>query len=149
MLYMYIGGGAVSNEQSYLLGSIVVRCKNRRWAALICAAARIAGLASNDCLGPLDTALLTSPEEESGDSSTLAHTPHLDFWQISEDIWQRLSSACDDLFSDVDSASYTPSFTRSTQSEKIGFQLASWASAHSTAVSQPPTFGVKHAHTFL
>ena len=136
MLYMYIGGGAVDHEQSYLLGGIVVNCKNWRWAALICAAARIAGLASNNCFGPLDSALLTSPEEEGGDSSTLANTALLDFWQLTEDTWQELSSSCDDLLSAVDSATYTETFTRATQSERIGVQLASWARTHATAVSQ-------------
>ena len=49
VLYMYVGGGAVDHEQSYLLGGLVVVFKNWRWAALAYSAARVVGLASNSC----------------------------------------------------------------------------------------------------
>ena len=54
MLYMYVGGGAVDYEQSYLLGGLVVACKNWRWGALVSSAARVAALTSNNCLRPPD-----------------------------------------------------------------------------------------------
>ena len=136
MLYMYIGGGAVDHEQSYLLGGIVVNCKNWRWAALMCAAARIAGLASNNCFGCLNHGLLTSQEEEDGDPSSLATTAHLEFWELTQDIWQRLSTSSDDVLASVDSSTYTETFTRATQSQRIGVQLDAWARTYATAVSQ-------------
>ena len=58
ILYAYLGGSVVDHEQSYLLGSLVVSCKSWRWAALVYAAAKVAGLASNNTLGSLSSFLV-------------------------------------------------------------------------------------------
>ena len=71
VLYMYIGGGAVDHEQSYLLGGVVVSYKNWRWAALVYAATRMAGLASNNSLGPLNSALMIPMDGEDGELTTV------------------------------------------------------------------------------
>ena len=136
IVYMYIGGGAVDHEQSYLLGGILVNCKNWQWAALMCAAARIAGLASNNCFGCLNHAFLTSQEDEDGDPSSIASGAQHKFFDLTQDIWHRLSTSSGDVLASVDSPTYTETFTRATQSQRIGVQLASWASTHATAVSQ-------------
>ena len=68
---MYIGGGAVDHEQSYLLGGVVVSYKDWRWAALVYAATRMAGLASNNSLGPLNSALMIPMDGEDGELTTV------------------------------------------------------------------------------
>ena len=67
-LYMYVGGGAVDHEQSYLLGGLVVVCKNWKWAALMYAAARIAGLASNNNFGNIAQELVISDDDDTTDT---------------------------------------------------------------------------------
>ena len=44
LVYMYLGGGAVGDEQSQILSGIVVNCKSWRWAYLVCAAARLVAM---------------------------------------------------------------------------------------------------------
>ena len=95
---MYVGGGAVDYEQSYLLGGLVVVCKNWRWAALVSSAARVAALASNNCLGPLETELMITSDRESNESVTLPDTPpRRDFQQLCDKVWQGLCLSCDDV----------------------------------------------------
>ena len=89
MLYMYIGGGAVDHEQSYLLGGFVVLCKSWRWAALVYAAATVAALASNNSLGSLSSALVIPIDGEDSDSMTSVPPPHLGFHQLCDSIWLR------------------------------------------------------------
>ena len=96
MLYMYLGRGAVDYEQSYLLGGLVAISKQWPWAALASSAARVAGLASNNCLGPLDTALMIPSDHEGTDSITLPHTPHLEFQQLCGNVWHRLCTVSDE-----------------------------------------------------
>ena len=53
MVYMYLGGGTVDQEQSQLLQGIVVNCKSWTWASYVLAAARITGLMCDNPLGPV------------------------------------------------------------------------------------------------
>ena len=136
MFYMYIGGGDVDHEQFYLLGGIIANCKNWQWAALVCAAARIAGLASNNCLGFLNHAFLTSQEDEDRDPSSIVSGAQHEFFDLTQDIWHRLSTSSGDVLASVDCATYSGTFTRATQSQKNGVQLDAWAKAHATEVSE-------------
>ena len=132
---MYVGGGAVDYEQYYLLGGLVVVCKNWRWAALVPSAARVAALASNNCLGPLDTALMITSDHEGTDSMTLPHTPHLEFQQLCDKLLHRLCSSSDDFAAAMNTPTYTDAFARSTQSRRADNQLTSWRSLYSDARS--------------
>ena len=134
VLYMYVGGGAVDHEQSYLLGGLVVLCKNWRWAALAYAAARVVGLASNNSLGSLNSALVTPYDNEDPDSTSSALPPDFGFRLFCENIWQRASSSCCDLLDDLEKQRRSDRSARSTQSENVGHQLASLKSENYEAV---------------
>ena len=69
MLYMYIGGGAVDDNQSYLIGGLVVICKNWRWAALTHAASRLAGQVCFNSLGPINPELVLPENGRSKDTT--------------------------------------------------------------------------------
>ena len=86
VLYMYIGGSAVDHEQSYLLGSVMISCQVWRWAALVCAAARIVGPTCNNSLGPLNPALVIPMDGEDGDSTMAAHTA---CQNLCKDAWEQ------------------------------------------------------------
>ena len=88
---MYIGGGAVDHEQSYLLGGVVVSCKDWRWAALVYAAARIVGPTCNNSLGPLNPALVIPMDGEDGDSTMAAHTA---CQNLCKDTWEQANCQC-------------------------------------------------------
>ena len=135
VLYMYIGGGAVDHEQSYLLGGLVVLCKSWRWAALVYAAARVVGLASNNSLGPFSSELVISIDDEDKESTTSMLSPHLDFHELCESIWKSACSSCDNMLYDMEKQNRTDRRARSIQSETIGFQLSSLKSAHAAAVT--------------
>ena len=132
MLYMYIGGGAVDHEQSYLLGSLVVSCKSWRWAALLYAAARVATLASNNSLGPLSSALVIPMDGEDSDSTTATH---LGFQQLCDSMWGRVCATCNDMLYDLEKQSRTDRGTRSAQSKCVGVQLDSLRDAHAAEVT--------------
>ena len=79
---MYVGGGAVDNEQSFLLGCLVVVCKTWKWAAMMCAAARIAGLASNNYFGNIAQELVMSDDDDDTDSIPTELLPTFVFSEI-------------------------------------------------------------------
>ena len=136
VLYMYVGGGAVDHEQSYLLGGLVVICKNWRWAALASAAARVAGLASNNFLGSLSPALVIPFDDEASDAMTTELPPHRLFEQRCDSMWLRVCSSFGDLLLDVEKPRSIERSARSSQSEKVGRQLATLKSVHADAVKR-------------
>ena len=131
MLYMYIGGSAVYHKQSYLLGSLVVSCKSWRWAALLYAAARVATLASNNSLGPLNSHLMRPMDEDERDSTT---ETVCSFQQVCESMWGRVRETCNDLLYELEEEWCTDKSMRSVQSQGVGEQLASLFDAHAADV---------------
>ena len=129
---MYIGGGAVDHEQSYLLGGLVVSCKSWRWAALVYAATRVVGLASNNSLGPLNSALVIPMDGEDDDSTAATR---LGFQQLCDSMWERANASCNDMLYDLGKERRTHRSARSTQSETVGIQLDSLKSAHVAEVT--------------
>ena len=65
-VYMYLGGGAVGEEQSEIISGIVVICKSWRWSFLVCAACRLVAMTKHNFLGGLEKLLMASEEGESG-----------------------------------------------------------------------------------
>ena len=53
-VYMYLGGGAVGEEQSEIISGIVVICKSWRWSFLVCAACRLVAMTKHNFLGGLE-----------------------------------------------------------------------------------------------
>ena len=131
---MYVGGGAVDHEQSYLLGGIVVICKSWRWAALVYSAVRIAALACNNSIGSFDPSLVVCDENETSESTTSTQTPVVDFRKLTEETWLRVDSLCKNLMYDVDVPQRIGRHVRSTQSENVGIQLASLKQTHAAEV---------------
>ena len=130
---MYIGGGAVGHEQSYLLGGVVVSCKNWRWAALVYAATRIAGLASNNTLGPLNSGLVIPMDGEDGD---LAAATQVDFEQLCEDMFERANVVCcNHMLWDLGKQSRFDRGRRELQSTTVGIQLDKAKAEHADGVS--------------
>ena len=124
---MYIGGGAVYHEQSYLLGSLVVSCKNWRWAALLYAAARVVTLASNNSLGPLNSNLMRPMDEDERNSTT---ETVCSFQKVCESIWERVRGTCNEMLYELDEEGCADESMRSVQSKGIGEQLNSLFYAH-------------------
>ena len=129
MLYMYIGGSAVYHKQSYLLG--VVSCKSWRWAALLYAAARVATLASNNSLGPLNSHLMRPMDEDERDSTT---ETVCSFQQVCESMWGRVRETCNESLYELDEEWCTDKSMRSVQSQGVGEQLASLFDDHAADV---------------
>ena len=48
-------------------------------------------------VGPLDTALMITNDHEGNDSVTLPHTPHHEFQQLCDKVWQGLCLSSDDV----------------------------------------------------
>ena len=92
-LYMYVGGGAVDHEQSYLLGGLVVVCKNWKWAALMYAAARVAGLASNNNFGHIAQDLVISNDDDDTDSIPTELHPTIAVPKLCKVMWEQLCSS--------------------------------------------------------
>ena len=128
---MYIGGGAVDYEQSYLLGCLVVVCKSWKWAALVYAAARVAGLASNNSLGPLNSALVISMDGEEGD---LLVKTRSEFKGLSESVWQRTRACWTEKLNDPGREKPQQASERSVQSATVGLQLDKSKSEHAASV---------------
>ena len=63
LVYMYLGGGAVGDEQSQILSGIVVNCKSWRWAHLVCCAARLLAMAKMNFLNNIHRDLLMASDE--------------------------------------------------------------------------------------
>ena len=134
VLYMYIGGDAVDHERSVLLGGVVVICQNWRWAALSYAAARVAGLACNNTLGPMNPALVIPEDDKASDAMTLDTPQHLAFPDLCENMWLRVRASCDDLLYDLETQRRSDNSARSTQSVNAGIQLEYLLSKHNVAV---------------
>ena len=58
----------MDNEQSFLLGGLVVVCKNWKSAAMMYTSARIAGLASNNNFGNIAQELVISDDDDGTDT---------------------------------------------------------------------------------
>ena len=119
---MYIGGGVVDHEQSYLLGSVMISCQVWRCAALVYAAARIVGLACNNSLGPLNPALVIPMDGEDGESTMAAHTA---FENLCKDTWEQANCQCCNwmLVDHMEERRFDLD-RRERQSEAVGTQLA-------------------------
>ena len=101
MLYMYIGGGAVDNNQSFLIGGLVVVCRNWRWAALTHAATRLAGQACQNSLGPISPELVLPEDSRSGGTTTPPEPACMQFDEYCENVWTLLCKKCDNPFYDL------------------------------------------------
>ena len=96
MLYMYHGGGAVDNAMPFLLGGLVVLCKNWRWAAFAHAAARVAGLTSHNHLEHFSEELVIPFEDEGNDAAAMKSSATTDFTQKCEVVWDNMTKTLDD-----------------------------------------------------
>ena len=115
-------GDAVDHEQSYLLGGVVVSCKDWRWAALVYAAARRVGLACNNSLDPLNPALVIPMDGGDGDSTMAAHTA---FQNLCKDTWEQANcQCCNWMLADHTEERRFDLDRRERQSEAVGTQLA-------------------------
>ena len=129
---MYIGGGAVDHEQSYLLDGVVVTCKHWRWAALVYAAARIVGLACNNSLGPLDSSLVIPMD---GEDHEVAMVTRDAFQTLCNDTWgQANRQCCNEVLVDHTEGSRFDLNCRVRQSEAVGTQLAKEREKHEPIV---------------
>ena len=132
VLCLYIGGGAVDHEQSYLLGGVVVTCKHWRWAALVYAAARIVGLACNNSLGPLNSSLVIPMD---GEDHEVAMVTRDAFQTLCNDTWgQANRQCCNEVLVDHTEGSRFDLNCRVRQSEAVGTQLAKERETHEAAV---------------
>ena len=103
---MYVGGGAVDHEQSYLLGGLVVVCKNWECAALMYAAARVAGLASNNNIGHIAQELVISNDGDDTDSIPTELRPTIAFPKLCKVMWEQLCSSSKYLTADIVNETY-------------------------------------------
>ena len=123
MLYMYIGGHTICQQQSNLLSNLVVSCKSWRWAALLYAAARIATLGSSNSLGPLKSNLIKPTDEDERESTTKTVDS---FQQVCESMWGRVCRTCKDELYETDENRYINKSMRSKQLLSVGSQLTYW-----------------------
>ena len=132
VLYMYLGGGCVAHEQSYLLGGVVVNCKDWRWAALVYAAARIAGIACNNPLGPLDADLVILMDGEDGEAAMA--TRH-EFQSLCQSIYDTVNDKCyNDALVELSPQNRYKYTWRQLQSGAVGAQLVRQRQAHEAKV---------------
>ena len=131
VVYMYIGGGAVDYDQSYLLGGLVVSCKGWRWAALVYVATRVVGLASNNSLGPLNPALMVSMDAEDGDLTAPACEG---FREFCEGMWEQTRMCCKGMLDDPGKVKSYEKKDRSAHSATVGRQIDEWKSEHADSV---------------
>ena len=126
---MYIGGGAVDHEQSYLLGGIVVTCKRWRWAGLVYAAARIVGLACNNSLGPLESNLVISMDSEDDEKAIQKCE---EFQSLCKDTWEEVNRECfnKELVDHTGERPFLHLDCRSRQAQAVGTQLAEERKEH-------------------
>ena len=96
------------------------------------AAARVAGLASNNTLGSLSSFLMIPMDGEESDFTTATR---LRFQQHCDSMWGRICAICNDKLEDLDKERHTDTGTRSAQSEAVGMQLDSLRRAHAAEVS--------------
>ena len=92
MVYIYVGEGAVVDEQPYLLGVLVARCISWRWTGLLYAAMRIMALRCNNNLGPLHEFLVDSEDDVERNTTNFLH----DMARI----WEGAGTCCDELVAD-------------------------------------------------
>ena len=128
---MYIGGGGVDYEQSYLLGGLVVVCKSWKWAALVYAAARVVGLASSNSLGPLNSALEISMDGEEGDALEAIRNG---FNELCERVWQKTRACTTPELNDPGRETRLEKNERSIQSEHVGRLLGKLSSDNEVSV---------------
>ena len=112
---MYIGGGAVTYEQSFLLGGLVILCKSWRWAAWVYAAARILALACSNSLGPFHKELVIREDDEADNG----------FLHLCDSTWSALCFSAGYVFNDLDKLSRNK-IARSVQCCCVGHQLQTW-----------------------
>ena len=101
MLYLYIGGGAVDNKQSFLIGGLVVVCENWRWAALTHASSRLAGQAYQNSLGPKISELILVENSISGNRATQEKAVCMQFNEYRGTFWTQLCERCDKAIHDL------------------------------------------------
>ena len=92
----------------------------------------MAGLASNNSLGPLSSFLMIPMDGEESDSTTATH---LGFQQLCDSMWGRVCATCNDMLYDLEKESRTDRGARSAQSECVGVQLDSLWNAHAAEVT--------------
>ena len=136
VLYMYVGGGAVDNEQSFLLGRLVVVCKNWKWAAMMYAAARIAGLACTNYFGNVAQELVVSADDDGTDTIATELLPTCAFPKLCEDVWKQLCSSSEFLVSIIVENTFVTSDERSMQPQAIGRQLEQWKKSYAAEVNE-------------
>ena len=92
-VYMYVGGGAVDSEQSYLLSGILILCKSWKWAALSYTATRLAGLASCNYFGSMrEACVFTSSNSEPCEDPAASTSPEAAFCMVVEEQWRSLEA---------------------------------------------------------
>ena len=118
-VYMYIGGGGVDYEQSYLLGGLVVNCKSWTWAALVYAAARMVGRARSNPLGPLNSDLQVAMEGEEKEALDAIRSK---FNEHCESVWTRIRECTTPRLHDLETTEIEKS-ERPAQCEHIACVL--------------------------
>ena len=111
---MYIGGGAVDNDQSFLIGGLVVVCKNWRWAALAHAASRLAGQVCHNSLGPISPELVLPDNSRSVDATTPEAAADWQFHEYCNEVWNKLCEHCERTFYDLNIEDKASKEVRST-----------------------------------
>ena len=91
----------------------------------------MAGLASNNSLGPLNSHLMRTMDDDERDSTT---ETLCSFQQVCESMWGRVRETCNDLLYDLEEEWCTDKSIRSVQSQGVGEQLASLFDAHAADV---------------
>ena len=135
-LYMYVGGGAVDHEQSFLLGGLVVVCKTWNWVALMYAAARVAGFASNNNFGNIAQELVISDDDDGTDTIPTELLPTFAFPKVCEEMWEKLCSSASLLKTDIVDKACIRWDLRSMHPEAIGRQLGEWKTRYAAEVEE-------------
>ena len=135
MLYMYVGGGAVDHEQSYMLKGLVVVCKTWEWAALAYAAARVASLACNNTMGPIDQKLMIGDGDGNFHPTTSVSLALDSFHRQCKSTWFSCQSCGDLSLDDLEQEYRSQNLVRTCVSRSVVSWLDRLKANHSAAVT--------------
>ena len=91
---------------------------------MLYAAARVATLASNNSLGPLNSHLMRPMDEDERDSTT---ETDCSFQEVCESMWGRVHETFDEMLYELEEEGCTDESMRSEQSTSVGEQLTFFA----------------------
>ena len=128
----------MDHDQSQIFGGLVVVCKSWKWAAMIYAAARIAGLVSNNYFGNIEQELVISADDDDTDNNATELLPTCGFPKMCEEMWTRLRTTPWFFNEEISDIPFQDNLydDRSHQSHLIGRQLAEWRRAYEAAMEE-------------